>query len=355
MSQQRPRRFLFCVVGVGAGNTTRDLAILRELESMGPCEIHIAAQGKARELLSQHYEVMSLQDVGYTSGGEFSASSIIRSNLGFPRRFLQNRSRLEEIMRRIRPDVVVADSDFYCLGAARKLGLRLVSINNSAVIVETLKRSPDMPRGCAFSYHVIEKADYWLQRRYPQRVLCPTVVRNPHLPRKFVQIPPMVRPEIQPLDKPGDEVVVLTGGSGIDTANIDLRGVTLPVRMLGTSFTKVPPGAKDVGFTLDVMEHLRAAKVLVIQGGFSSISEALALRVPTVVLPIENHAEQWANGRQVEGTGIGLSAPRPAQAGEYVNRILADYDRFWEATRRFNLRTDGHQVAARMLWRWAGR
>ncbi|MEO8377363.1 MAG: glycosyltransferase family protein, partial [Candidatus Sumerlaeota bacterium] len=289
----RPR-FLFCIVGVGAGNTTRNLAILRELQSIGECEILIAAQGNARKLLSQHYKTIGLRDIGYSSTGEFSALSVIKSNLGFPYRFYQNMKATERIMRNYKPDLIVADSDFYCLRPARKLGFKLAAINNSALIVEFIKADHTLPKNCSFSYNVIERSDYWLQRRYPHRILCPDAGIGIPLPKKFVSIPPMVRPDIVSLTEPGDEIVVLTSGSGLDADSIDLMKLgDQKIRMLGAKLLKVPSHTAHIGFTLDVMDHLRHAKVLVIQGGFSSLSEAVKLRVPTVIIPIANHAEQW--------------------------------------------------------------
>ncbi|HMZ51887.1 MAG TPA: glycosyltransferase family protein [Candidatus Sumerlaeota bacterium] len=347
-------RFLFCVVGVGAGNTTRNLAILRELQSIGDCEILIAAQGNARKLLSQHYKTIGLHDISYSTSGKFSPLSVIKSNLGFPYRFWQNMKASERIMRDFKPDLVVADSDFYCLRPARRLGLKLAAINNSALIVEFIRADGTLPSNCRFSYNVIERSDYWLQRRYPQRVLCPDAGIGIPLPKKFVPIPPMVRPDIVPLTEPGDEIVVLTSGSGLDVDTIDLTKLkNQKIRMLGTRLTKVPDGAQFVGFTLDVMEHMRRAKVLVIQGGFSSLSEALKLRVPTVIIPIANHAEQWVNGRVVEKLGLGRCARDAAHAGDEVMHIIENYDQYWKTAQAIDAPTDGHIVAARNLWEWA--
>lgn len=350
-----PRRFLFCVVGVGAGNTTRNLAILRELQEQGPCEILIAAQGRALELLSEHYPTVALRQVSYTQSGNFSLAEVLTHNLSFPLRYMENVRRLTGIMEDFSPHLVVADSDFYCLRPARRLGFPLVSINNSAVVVETIRRAGNLPPSCRASYHLIERTDYWLQRRYPRRVLCPTVRHVAGLPRKFVQIPPMVRPDIRPVPPGGREVVIITGGSGIDAGRLDFRCLAgEPLRILGSHLDLVPPDAHQIGFTLDVAAHLKDARVLVVQGGFSSISEAVALRIPTVVVPIANHAEQWANGQSIEALGIGLAAPSAAEAGRTVRRVLANYDRHLAACRALRLRTDGHRVAARMLWRWAG-
>ncbi|MCB2156080.1 hypothetical protein KQI84_14480 [bacterium] len=347
------KKFLFCIVGVGAGNTTRNLAIIEELRAMGDCEVRLAAQGNALKLLRDRFRTYPLETVEYTSGGDFNAADILRSNLNFPARFVGNMREIARILREYQPDLVVADSDFYCLRPARKLGFGLVSINNSPWVVEGIRRMGGVPRDCRFSYQFIEKTDYWLQRRYPQRVLCPVLRALKGLPGKYHQVPPFVRPEIQASTSPGDEVVVLTGGSGIGTADIDLRALKgQKITVLGAQLEKVPDGTNQPGFTLDVTEHLRRAKVLVVQGGFSSVSEAVALRIPTVVVPISRHAEQWSNARHIEELGLGLMCREGAKTGATVKRILDDYPRYWEQAQALRVPTDGHKKAAELLWRW---
>lgn len=348
-------RFLFCITGVGAGNATRNLAILEQLRSFGPCEIRIATQGRALEILREKYDTFPLETITYSNSGKFSFVDLVKANLNFPKKFVENVRRSRRAMEEFQPDVVLADSDFYCLRPARQLGIRLVTLNNSAIVIETVRRHGGLPPNCRFSYHAIERTDYFLQRRYAQHVLCPTLKELEGLENKFVQVPPMVRPDICPLTEPGDEIVVLTGGSGIDADSIDLRELEGErVRMIGTPLSKVPPGARSVGFTLDVMEHFPKARVLVVQGGFSSVSEAVALRVPTVMVPIANHAEQWVNGQIVESLGSGISVRNGREAGAAVRRILRDYDRYWAAAQAVTVRSDGHRVAAEKLWKWAG-
>ncbi|MEQ8822314.1 MAG: glycosyltransferase family protein [Sumerlaeia bacterium] len=366
MATSERLRFLICIVGVGAGNTTRNLAILERLAAMGDCEIRLAAQGRARELLQDRYKTYALKTVSYTGAdgtspktereARFNALQIVRSNLNFPRRFLDNERRIAEILQEYKPHLVVADSDFYCLRPARKLGFRLAAINNSPWTVEAIRRLGGPPADCGFSFHGIERVDAWLQRRYPHHVLSPVLqpLRRRILPEKIIQLPPFVRPGIRPMETPGEEIVVVTGGSGIDAAAIDLSHLEgEKVRIVGSKIGGAPADAVNVGFTLDVAEHLRRAKVLVIQGGFSSVSEALALHVPTVVIPVRNHAEQWCNGAFVERLGGGLLERHPERAGEAVRRILDRYDRFWKNAQAIKLPLDGHARAARILWRLA--
>ena len=43
---------------------------------------------------------------------------------------------------------------------------------------------------------------------------------------------------------------------------------------------------------------LKKADFLLINAGQGSIGEALALNIPTIIFPLEQHAEQWANANQ---------------------------------------------------------
>ena len=281
-------RLLWFVVGVGAGNTTRTLAVLDALKDIVPdLDIHLAAQGKALELLGEKYTVHPLQKVSYASGGQFGALNIIKSNLNFPQRFMQNRARAFELMREINPDVVLADSDFYCLSPARTLRIPLVSLNSSLTTKAQLERY-GVPKGCGFSGHFIERMDAWLQRRYPNKVISPALRPEDDVPRHCLQIPPIVRSGLNapPPENHNGQIVVVTGGSGIGVGDIDLSCITEPVSIYGSHLENAPSHAVQHGFTLEAKEVMKSAKVLVVQGGFSSVSEAVALRRPTVVVPI---------------------------------------------------------------------
>lgn len=53
------------------------------------------------------------------------------------------------------------------------------------------------------------------------------------------------------------------------------------------------------------LEFVRNAGALVINGGFSSVSEAIAMIRPVYVIPVPNHAEQLINALMVKEIGAG--------------------------------------------------
>ena len=59
------------------------------------------------------------------------------------------------------------------------------------------------------------------------------------------------------------------------------------------------------GRLMNNTEILARADALVINGGYSALSEAFAFRKPTFVLPVPGHAEQFINARMAADMGLG--------------------------------------------------
>lgn len=343
------KRILLFIVGVGAGNTTRTLAWSNELKRLDPeIDLQIAAQGKAYELLSNHYPVHEMLTIDYGSAEEMSALSVIKNNLGFISRFRENQRRASKLIEDLEPDLIIADSDFYCLGPARKSGVFLATVNSSPVTMAQLKRD-GVPADCGFSGHVIERADAWFQQRYSQAIICPAIQPMDSLAKKVFQIPPIVRKDFQKQVTIKEEVVAITGGSGIGASVIDLEDVSVPITVFGSEIQKVPEHAEKVeGFSEDLAETMCQAKVLVVQGGFSSVSEAIATRRPVVVVPIEGHAEQMMNAREIEELGIGKIAT-PANASQVIMEVWNEVEKFEAVIEEKKLPVNGAEKAAKII------
>lgn len=59
------------------------------------------------------------------------------------------------------------------------------------------------------------------------------------------------------------------------------------------------------GKLMDNSALLKNADALIVNGGYSSVSEAIALRKPSFVIPLPGHAEQFINAGMVEELGLG--------------------------------------------------
>jgi UDP:flavonoid glycosyltransferase YjiC (YdhE family) len=334
------------------------MAVLDELGT-DRFEFAFIAQGRSRQLASREHPVYALHEVTY-GPGRFSPWSILRRNTAFPLRYLRNCALCERAMDEAKPDLLVVDSDFHCFGGARRRGIPIVSINSSPATVELLARMDARGRGMFFSHHCIERVDRWLQRRYADLVICPVIEPVPTDMPSVRQVPPIVRrqflaaPGAERDDIPPCDVAVMLSGSGIGSSEIDLRSFRGSMIVLGDAAkAQLPPSVRRIPFTDEPAAFLRRARVVVIQGGFNSVSEVIALRKPAVIVPIPNHAEQFVNAHCAQRAEIGVVADG-ATAVEAVQGLLDGYDQALAGCRAITLPCDGAARAARLIEEAAG-
>ena len=129
-------------------------------------------------------------------------------------------------------------------------------------------------------------------------------------------------------------------------AHSDLR-----IDVLGRPAPEEESGGGQVvyhGKLRDSLTLLAAADLVVVNGGFSAVSEALMMAKPMVVVPVPRHAEQWVNGRVVRHLGIGLTAAEP-ELEEAMNLALRQIDRLRAGYRALPRQTNGAPQAAEMI------
>ena len=87
----------------------------------------------------------------------------------------------------------------------------------------------------------------------------------------------------------------------------------------------------------------------VINGGFSTVSEAFVKQKPMVVIPVPGHAEQWINARTIENLDVGMIAGED----ELEQAMMNAYSRikmFRDAYQTFPpLRSGAHEAAKLIL------
>ncbi|MFZ2444942.1 MAG: glycosyltransferase family protein [Syntrophobacteraceae bacterium] len=347
------KKILYVIAGAGLGNCTRMLAILDGLGREG-LDIAIMAPSRILRRIPPSFGAYALEDVTYGAEG-FSALNVLRSNLTLPQKLRENYRRCGRVLDEVGPDALVVDSDFHCLPLARKRKVPVISVNSTFATVHLFRQLRGSRSQMLFSYYCIERVDLWLQKRYADLIVCPVIEPVEIDCAKLRQVNPIVRRQF--LDARPDpagngeeyDVAVMPGGSGIGVADMDLSGFSGKVVVLGTTRgLKTRPGAKVLGFDPEPAKHLARARILVVQGGLNSVSEAIALRKPAVLIPIRNHAEQFVNARCAERLGIA----RIAWDGNVVEAIRgmdANYDNYLRACRALAPRCDGAEQAARLI------
>jgi len=316
-----PFSFLFVINGLGLGNSTRCHAVMERLALAG-CQIHVLTSGNGLEYFAGRPEVTSLESNPSFFYGRSGAGVSGWSTLGSLPRLAQiaseKRANLERWLDRMIPDVAVVDSE-YVLSPLRRRSVPIVAINNAESVVTQYLKHCRRARGTRSQFCFVEFPDYLFHRRFCDLVLSPHPLDTPTRAGNFRRIGLILRRGVEdrarnararPLALPQmvRRVVCMLSGS-IHASQIDFGDGDLPFAVDVVGRTGTSRGNVTFhGRRMDNIPLLESADVLVINGGYSAVSEALAFGRPTLVVPVPGHAEQFVNARLVADLGFGFVA-----------------------------------------------
>lgn len=336
---------LVCCAGLGMGNASRVTAVVESLLEMARrdgrrVDIHIFSWGAGYDFLRRYNEENGRPFQlfrGHAYGG------ILR----WPAQFIRNARLVRVLVRRLRPSLILLDSDYH-FPAYFRCHCPVVYLGQAVDVVERARAGRYRTaswREC-FNYYLKECLDSWLQGLFSTMVLVPSFSGERAGDRKVRRIPLIVRKEF--LSEPqrgfsGASVGLLLSGS-----ETEKQVFVEFARRHG--FTVVAPGFN--GSAPSVPSHASSIDqfdVVFTQGGLSSISECIARSKFVVVFPIREHPEQILNACEVESLGLGVRSS--VDELDHFPRLLRKIE---ETRRRQNSRKDircnGAQVAASLIY-----
>ncbi|MDH4183675.1 MAG: hypothetical protein OEV92_05595 [Nitrospinota bacterium] len=355
---------LFVINGLGMGNSTRCYALMQKLAPM--MEIHVFTSGNGIMFLEGRKEVSSItpsEAYFYAAKeGGISATGTLASIAKLYGIYQRKTRQLDDLLDRLRPDIMILDSE-YSVGPARKRGIPVAALNNSDVVVnEYLSRSGLSPsiRG---QFWLVEYSDYTFHKWRVDMAISPSFSPSPPRNKNFHRVGVMLREEFEDVAKAAANTV-FASPRRMKRAVFMLSGSVFASQISG-SFADLPYEVEVVGRegtsggnvryhgkTLHSAEILKKADILVVNGGFLAVSEAAALRKPTFVIPVPNHAEQVINALALQDAGIGYVTDEASVIGQM--KRLHDIDR-WEglpeqtATINFNGSAEAAEAVMRFL------
>src|SRR5262249_18006085 len=136
----------------------------------------------------------------------------------------------------------------------------------------------------------------------------------PEVGGNVVRVGPIVRQGFSPAAarSPASCVLVMLSGSRFGSpVTFDRTDWPFEIEVVGRPAPPNWHGGDRIRFhgkLLDNRALVEKADMVVVNGGFSAVSESFSMRKPLVVIPVPNHAEQWINARTIEHLGVGMSA-----------------------------------------------
>jgi len=320
---------LFIINGLGMGNSTRCHAIIEHLLESG-VRVHVLTSGNGLIYFSGVKGITSLTPMEsfFYSGknGGVSGWRTFASLHTLYGRAANKKRQLEELLQRLHIDVAVTDSE-YITSPLRRRKIPIIGLNNADVVVSEYLKCPNPPRDIRSHFWFVEYTDYLFHRFFCDWVISPSAVSGAVRHARIRRVGLIVRrsvsdalPALPPSPVlPADmkSMVFLLSGS-IFASKIAIGDGKFPfqVDVIGRDGQNVG-NVTYRGRLMDNVAFLQNADALVVNGGFSAVSEAMALGKPTFVIPVPGHAEQYVNARVVADMGYGYVV----REDEVVNKI----------------------------------
>ena len=312
-------RILYLVAGEGNGHARRSAAVIEELKSRGH-EVVAVSDRQAISILSDVADkvVEAVTPHMVYQDNRVLAWRTFFLNLSNLPKFIKDVFRIRRLSDSFDPAVVV--TDFNPMGSF--LAKRpLISIDNQGVITNA---DFEVPKGWIIEY---------LKSKLVVRLMVPcararlvTCFWNAPMRINAVRIDPIVSRKIRDLrQKKGKHLLVYqTSTTNHDLAKL-LPELDIEVRAYG--FGKVGKTGKATFLPFDNnrwFDDLSSCRAVILNGGFSLISEALFLKKPILCFPIGHQFEQALNAFYLEKEGLGVWGKE--QSATEVKRFLHQAD-----------------------------
>jgi len=308
---------LFIINGLGMGNSTRCHAIMEHLIDQG-VRIHVLTSGNGLMYFSGVKGIASLTPMEsfFYSGknGGVSGWRTFASIHALYGRATTKKRQLEEFLQRHPIAVAVTDSE-YITSPLRRRKIPVIGLNNADAVVSEYMKLADTPREIRSHFWFVEYTDYLFHRFCCDWVISPSAVpgppRHPRIRRvglivrrAVLEVLPPEPPEPVPPAEMKSMVFLLSGSIFASKIALGDGRFPFPVDVIGREGENIGTVTYR-GRLMDNIAYLQKADALVINGGFSAVSEAMALGKPTFVIPVPGHAEQYTNARTLADMGYG--------------------------------------------------
>ncbi|HEX3014266.1 MAG TPA: UDP-N-acetylglucosamine--N-acetylmuramyl-(pentapeptide) pyrophosphoryl-undecaprenol N-acetylglucosamine transferase [Methanobacterium sp.] len=378
-------KVLFMTCGIGMGHISRDITLAKKLEEKN-ADITFASYGSGYEMLlkSGKYKIFKLPDIQFYGGdGELDIKYTAKKSIDVPFIFLKSIYHESKIIKKVKPDIVIADSQYSAPITCKVLGIPCILITNELTL-NFAELYPDEK--------IMEHAENGLNRfirdvsNQCNAIIIPDIINSIEIPPKLKDISvftgPFLKRNLSEIEdkkelrkKLGfhtkDRIVLVTvGGSKfgkkllklvIDSSEeIDCDKIIV---VTGPQITDdfIPDSDKIVKkeFLKDIMEWMKLSDAAVSLAGHNTTMELASLGIPNIIVPIDNHSEQIKNALNMKEYGISVlrnvTELNPEKLAEDINSILRDDNlkRNAKAVKKEFSKYNGTESAAKIILKYA--
>lgn len=316
----------YAINGEGMGHASRSSVVIEFLIASGYSVSIFTAGGKPLSFLQKKFgsaaEVTSLHMV-YKDNRVRRLQTVLKAlkNMRFVARDTRT---IQRILDPNPPDVVITDFDFHGNLIARYYGVPVISIDNIQYITQakmslSVRDAVDFRLNYLIAKMMVPRADYFFITAFDSPEL-----KNSRMRQRVFFIPPLLRQKIlRTTPSRGDHILVYQTSDSYTALFSALIGskerfIAYNVKRHNKLRNVICKQFDEDEFIAD----LASAKAVIINGGFTALTESLYLHKPVLSIPIAHHFEQRLNGMLMQQAGYGLSVTRlsPLVLREFMSR-----------------------------------
>ena len=302
---QGKKRIFYSVCGEGMGHAIRSSVILEHLTKK--YDVYIFSSERAYEFLASKFDNV-FEIGGFNTVYE---NNVVRTKKTFFKALKANPTNLKEgynvlykECKRIKPNIIISDFENYSSMLSKIMNIPLISLDNIHMLTQCEYDYPPNHRADMLTAKAVTKS-YILR---PKRHIITSFFYPPlKHPKMTALYPPVLREEIMKLEPvEGEHVLVYqTAESSINLME-ELKKLDYKFIVYGFNKDEVDENLTYRSFNEEqIFEDMRTARAIIVNGGFTMISEAIYLKKPIYSTPAHKNFEQILNGFYVEKLGFG--------------------------------------------------
>lgn len=318
-------KHLFIVNGLGLGNSTRCQALIEKLQKEGGV-IDIITSGNGLIFFDKqrHHRHLITQSPLYygESFGWQTAIDVVTKNL---RQLKANAKIQKEWIKREGYQHIWIDSDYSYLFWS-PVPSKITLINHAYFTILNFWMLPSPLLVSCFGHFIVELFDFLLSLYRSDEVLCPDYFpRRDQIVMGKVRLTSSLVREVRPIEGTQKRLVIsLSGYSLPENTELIVRicqHVTMPILVLKNANDALPQLPAHVEWRekkFNDHSYLFDASALITNAGYSTLSEAIALKIPLILAPIPGHAEQQVNADRLYRARVAQSLDSFLKQREFV-------------------------------------
>ena len=299
------KRIFYSVCGEGMGHAIRSSVIIEHL--IEKYDVYIFSSERAYEFLASKFDNV-FEIGGFNTVYE---NNVVRTKKTFFKALKANPTNLKEgydvlykEYKRIKPNIIISDFENYSSILSKLMNIPLISLDNIHMLTQCEYDYPPNHRIDMLTAKAVTKSYILRPKRHIITNFFHPPLKHPHMTALY---PPVLRKEIMELkSERGEHVLVYqTAESSINLME-ELKKMDHKFIVYGFNKDEVDENLTYRSFNEEqIFEDMRTAKAIIVNGGFTMISEAIYLKKPIYSTPAHKNFEQILNGFYVEKLGFG--------------------------------------------------